>query len=172
MTVNSIWGQAAESIATTSFTGTLGTLFSSAQSGALTGIWVYSPSGVTVTPAACAIYDVVSTTAVSGTLNSSPSWSGAAGSGWIKCSYNGSVTLNASQAYAVAVYYNATVAYLVYSWPLTSGIITATGAAYDVGGALTYPESAAGGFTYWADVELTVTPPPAPTVVYCMRSFP
>ena len=172
MTVYSIWGQSAESIATAAFVGTLATDFSSSSAGALTGIWVYSPSGVTTLPAACAIYDVVSATAVAGTVNSSPSWSGAAGSGWIKCSYGGAVTLNAAQNYAVAVYYNATVAYLLYTWPVTSGIITATASAYDIGGSLTYPETSAGAYTYWVDVELTVTPPPAPTIVYCMRTFP
>ena len=175
MTVYSIWDQAAESFAETGFTGTLATNFSLTSSTPLTGIWVYSPSGATPLPAACAIYDVNSMTAVAGTLDNSPSWSGAAGSGWVKRSYNGSVTLTASTSYAVAVFYDsANVAYLDFSsWPVTSGIISASGASSDTGGSIAYPETPAGDFTYWVDVEITtVAPPNVPPVLYSMRTYP
>jgi hypothetical protein len=72
----------------------LGTEFSLSGSCALNNIWFYSPSGASQLPTQCAIWDVSTQTMVSGTLKTSPSWSGAAGSGWVSASYSG-VTLPA-----------------------------------------------------------------------------
>ena len=167
MAVYSIWDQSAESGATTSFTGTLGTEFNLSQPGKLTGIWVYSSTGATPLPTIIAIYDYDTTALVPGTLNNSPSWSGAAGSGWIDCVYDGSVTLTTGINYAVAVYVAGTVffsAYAVPGWPTVSGIIDGTAGVYDTtSGSINFPETNAGAYTYWIDVEITtVAPPQAP----------
>jgi len=58
---------------------------------------------VSVLPSQCAIWNVATQTVVAGTNNTSPSWSGAAGSGWVSCSYSG-VTLPAGN-YKTSVYY-------------------------------------------------------------------
>jgi hypothetical protein len=84
---------------------TNGTEFSLSQPCNLVNIWHYSGSGATVLPSKCGIWSVASQTVVSGTENDSPSWSGAAGSGWVSCSYSG-VTLPAGE-YKVTVYSNA-----------------------------------------------------------------
>ena len=176
MTVYSIWDQGAVSPALAGFQGTLTTEFTLSQSAGLTGIWVYSPATDTVLPSSCAIYLVSGTSIVSGTLNSSPSWSGAAGSGWIKCSYDGTVTLAASTSYIVAAFFesSATAAYNSLTWPVANGIITGTAALYFSGGAsIQYPLSDAGGTTYWIDAEVTTAAPvPAQAYVYSMRAMP
>ncbi len=82
---------------------TLATEFQLSASCKLDNIWFYSASGAGALPARCAIWDVSSQTVVAGTDNTSPSWSGAAGSGWVSCAYSG-VTLPAGD-YKVAVYY-------------------------------------------------------------------
>lgn len=201
MTVYSLFGQTGgASIATDTAPYTMGMMFSLSQSAALTGIWWNSPSGAGQLPAECLIETVTGNgngAIVSGTDNTSPSWSGAAGSGWVKCTYNGSVTLLASTNYKVCVrttggsnFYGATLNY----WSsgaggsgLTSGIITApnnaTAQANDGGGAgygqdtftnsssLAYPAVAVNAANYWVDVELTTGLATA-TVVYQMRMMP
>ena len=83
---------------------TFGTEFLLSESCALDNIWFYSPPAVSPTalPTRCAIWSVQTQQVVAGTDNSSPSWSGAAGSGWVACSYSG-VTLPAGD-YKVTVY--------------------------------------------------------------------
>ena len=169
MTVYTIWGQGAVSPTGTGSNNdytAIGTLFTLSESASLTGIWFYSDSGSVALPYGCCIYDVPNTDVLSGTENSSPSWSGAAGSGWIKCSYNGSVTLQASHDYIVAVIGQDTPGgqWLSYTsgigYPLTSGIITApsSGSGPYVnapGTAFTYPGSSVSGRSWWVDVEVT-----------------
>ena len=171
MSVQTIWHQAATPAAASPFTGTLGTAFSLSQAAPLTGIWYYSPAAAVSLATACAIYDVTSTTIVAGTLNSSPSWSGAAGSGWVRCAYPGSTTLNASQNYVVAAYLNAQVAFSgSFSWPVLSGVIDAPADQNVAGGSIAYPSGAGGAFSHFIDVELTVPDPPP--VLYQMRMMP
>lgn len=74
------------------FNYVLATEFSLSSTCTLNNIWFYSPSGATQLPTQCAIWNVSTQTTVSGTLNTAPSWSGAAGSGWVSCAYSG-VTL-------------------------------------------------------------------------------
>lgn len=71
--------------ATTTENGSYGVYFTVTASCNLTAIWFYSPSGATSLPTSTALYSTAAGT--SGTLlaqNSSPSWSGAAGSGWVR----------------------------------------------------------------------------------------
>ena len=84
---------------------TLGTEFQLSQSCTLDAIWYYSRARCgraahQVRDLECRLADEVS-----GTDNSSPSWSGAAGSGWVSCAYSG-VTLPAGD-YKVSVFYGA-----------------------------------------------------------------
>ena len=82
---------------------TTGTEFLLSQSCNLDKIWFYSPPGVSVLPSRCAIWNVATQNVVSGTDNTSPSWSGVAGSGWVACAYSG-VTLPAGD-YKTTIYY-------------------------------------------------------------------
>ena len=154
---------------------TVATEFQLSASCALDNIWFYSPSGTGALPTRCAIWDVSSQTEVAGTDNSSPSWSGPAGSGWVACPYNG-VTLAVGD-YKVAVYYGggaqwfqATTNY----WGgagagangITTGPLTAPGTNAATGpgqstynpGSWAYPltyAAAGGGENLWVDVEVT-----------------
>jgi hypothetical protein len=156
---------------------TLATEFTLSESSTLDNIWFYSSPGAGALPTQCAIWGVGSQTVVSGTDNTSPGWSGAAGSGWVACAYTG-VTLPAGD-YKVAVFYGggsewykATNGY----WGtggtgasgITAGPLTAPGtnAATSPGqctyhlGSWAYPQSyasSANGENYWIDVEVTPT---------------
>ncbi len=70
---------------------TTGTEFWLSMPCALDNIWLWSPPGATALPSRCGIFSVATQAEVAGTDNSSPSWSGAAGSGWVNCSYSGVV---------------------------------------------------------------------------------
>jgi hypothetical protein len=191
MTVYTLFGQPASPAALTSDTGdyTMGMQFTLSQAAPLTGIWFNSAAGAGALPAACCIYQITGTNTgsqVTGTVNNSPSWSGAAGSGWVKCTYPGTTTLAASTNYRVCVFYGgganwySTTANYWSSGPgsggLASGIISAPAAASADGGnqdafknpsaALGYPTSSFNSSNYWIDVEVTTAgPAPGPNVV-------
>ena len=154
---------------------TLATEFQLSQSCTLDNIWFYSAPGAGTLPSQCGIWSVSSQSVISGTVNASPSWSGAAGSGWVSCSYSG-VTLPAGD-YKVAVFngagskwYQTAIGYWGSSGPgasgITSGPLTAPGdsQASSPGqstyhsGSWAYPgtyETATPGENYWIDVEVT-----------------
>jgi len=154
---------------------TLATEFQLSKSCTLDNIWFYSASGASVLPTRCAIWSVSSQSVVAGTDNTSPSWSGAAGSGWVACSYSG-VTLPAGD-YKVAVFYGggaewyqATTSYWggggVGASGITNGPVTAPGTSGATSpgqgtynkGSWAYPQtydSAGSGENYWVDVEVT-----------------
>jgi hypothetical protein len=156
---------------------TLGTEFELSASCTLDNIWFYSGSGVSVLPTRCAIWSVSSQSEVSGTDNTSPSWSGAAGSGWVACPYSG-VTLPAGD-YKVAVFYgggsewyHVTTGYWATGGTgangITDGPLTAPSASAAASpgqgtynsGSWAYPQSfasAGNGENYWIDVEATPT---------------
>lgn len=83
---------------------TFGTEFWLSESCTLENIWFWSPAGATVLPSRCAVFSVATQTEVSGTDNSSPSWSGGAGSGWVSCSYSGSGVVLPAGKYKTCVY--------------------------------------------------------------------
>ena len=158
------------------FEQTMGTEFTLSESCALSKIWFYSPPGSTQLPTRCGIWDVGTQQVVSGTDNSSPSWSGGVASGWISCSYSG-VTLSAGD-YKVTVYtpggsdnfYHETEDYFGGGGPASAGIAygplsapsTANAAppgqcTYQHGGWL-YPDTYDTDFdgqNRWVDVEVT-----------------
>lgn len=175
----------------------MGMQFSLSQSTTLTGIWFYSSVGANGLPVGTAIYNVSTGLTVSGSENLSPSWSGAAGSGWVKVSYSSGPTLAASTNYIVAILkdgtefvYSATPAY----WStgagasgLTSGIITApnNASAGSIGqdgynafsGAVQFtgnmPSAEFNATNYWVDVEVTSSsgPPPTPPTPLAYTAF-
>ncbi len=156
---------------------TLATEFQLSTSATLDNIWYYSASGASALPTRCAIWDVSSQSVVSGTDNTSPSWSGGPGSGWVACAYNG-VTLPAGD-YKVSVFYaggtgwyKATIGYWVSGGTgangITTGPLTAPGSSSATSpGQGTYNlafwgypatfATAGNGENYWTDVEITPT---------------
>ena len=158
---------------------TLATEFTLSQSCTLNGIGFYSPSGATQLPTDCGIWLVSGQSLVSGTHLSSPSWSGAAGSGWVYATYTG-VTLPAGD-YKTSVFNGAgtpalwaanTANYWNSGGPgqngITVGPMTAPNltnatspgqGTYNQGLSFAYPNSyTGGGFpaqTYWVDVLVT-----------------
>jgi hypothetical protein len=154
---------------------TLATEFQLSKSCTLDKIWFYSSANAAALPTRCAIWSVSSQSVVSGTDNTSPSWSGAAASGWVSCAYSG-VTLPAGD-YKVAVFngggskwYQVTINY----WGsggagangITAGPLTAPGLSGATGpgqstynpGSWAYPQtygSASNGENFWIDVEVT-----------------
>ena len=152
---------------------TLATEFQLAESCTLDNIWFYSAIGASTLPSRCAIWSVSAQSVVSGTDNTSPSWSGAPGSGWVSCAYSG-VTLPAGD-YKAAVFngagaqwFQGTAAYWttgpgangITAGPLTAPSATAAtspGQGTYNQGSWAYPQTspAGAGENYWTDVEVT-----------------
>jgi len=156
---------------------TLGVQFSVSQSAALTGVWFYSGPDLTgsTLPTDTAIYDIATTSIVSGTHQSSVTWSGAALSGWVKSTYNGSVTLQPGHNYVAVVYSppqsvtwfdDAYGYWTLYagSSGITNGPLSAPSSAsavngqavYDGSGSLAFPASTVQGYDFGVDVEVTI----------------
>lgn len=151
---------------------TLGLEFSLSTASTINNIWFYSPATVTQLPTAVGVYQVSNTTLVA--TNSSPSWSGAAGSGWISAPLTGS--LSAGTRYK-AVVFNGAVTPAIWNpaaanyWStgfgangLVSGPITAPNNAtatspgqnsYHLGNVIHFPDTNVGPFDYGLDIELT-----------------
>jgi len=163
----------------------LGTEFTLSQVCALDNIWFYSPAGVTQLPTQCAIWDVATQTMVPGTLSTSPSWTGAAGSGWVACAYsgatlpagdyktsvwNGNATPSGFNVYSLNYFTTGAGANGITTGPVTvPSVTTATSpgqCTYETSGTtFLYPSQyvATEGQSYWVDVEVTplvFCPPP------------
>lgn len=108
MTAHTIWNQATAGISTASVGGTnfeLGLEFQLSSDLALTGVWWWTGSSSDVLPTQTGVYDSATQAPISGAVDSSPAWSGAPGSGWVKnTNYNGSITLTAGVKYVVGVW--------------------------------------------------------------------
>ncbi len=163
---------------TTDPTGyTMGVQFTVSVSGAtLTAIWFYSASGAGVLPQTIALYAVSGTSLVH---QESASWSGAAGSGWVRAAFSSPPSLTASASYKACVlqdtnanWYSATAHY----WDsgagaagITSGPLSAPNNAGADGGqdtfhsaaSLTYPDGSFNAGNYWMDPEVTTAGPAA-----------
>jgi hypothetical protein len=78
----------------------VGTEIHLTQACALDNIWYYSPGGTTQLATACDVWSIATQQAIAS--STSPSWSGAAGSGWVACPFTG-MTLPAG-SYRVSIY--------------------------------------------------------------------
>ena len=68
------------------------TEFHLSQSCALNKIWYYSPAGTAQLATSCRVWSILGADAGNSIVtNTSPAWSGAAGSGWISCSFSNTV---------------------------------------------------------------------------------
>lgn len=141
-----------------SFTGQLtnGLVFAVSTAGTLSGIWHYSFSGAAVLPDTVGLFDSGGATIFT---NSSPSWSGAAGSGWVKCATSHALS---SGTYTAAVgsaggatWYSITNS----AWgPVTNGPLSCTSDpnTFSTSGSFSFPGFAYGDNDIFVDVEITV----------------
>jgi Domain of unknown function (DUF4082) len=173
VTAYTLFAQNAHGLANLGNSGafTLGVEFEVSSTVTLTGIWWYS-SGAASLPSSICLYDANAETQIAGTLNTSPSWSGAAGSGWVKCTYSGP-SLSSGTKYVAAVYdvggdswFCGVSGYWTSgggSSGITNGPLSAPSSAgsvhgqavYNSGTGLTFPASTNGGYDFGVDVEVS-----------------
>lgn len=125
----------------------IATEFSLSQACTLNKIWYYSFPGSAQLATSCRVWQI--TGASSGTLitsNTSPAWSGAAGSGWVSCSFTG-VTLQPGTPYKVSVY-NGAGTPDGWSGKLLNYWDTGTGSNGITSGPLTAPKLSASSLAY------------------------
>lgn len=180
MAVLTLFGQAAtgSALAADATGYTMAVQFSVSSSGVasanVTGIWFYSPPGAVTLPQRILIYAVAGHAAIANQL---ASWSGAAGSGWVRAPFTvpPALTLGASYKAAMAQtnlvnWYSATGAYWS-TGPGAAGIANGPLAApNNAGGDFgqdtfttavpSYPDQAFNASNYWVDPEITTVVPP------------
>ena len=140
----------------------------------LSGIWWFSQTGSGSLPGTIALYQV--TGAGTGTLihSETPSWSGAAASGWVRSSFASPPSLTSGTNYKAVVFkanagdnwYSETDNYWssgAGSGGITNGPLSAPNNAgadvgqdsFQVAGTLSYPASTFSAANYWVDPEVT-----------------
>lgn len=167
----SLWSQATETTTSNGAgnAGTVGLHFTVSTSGTLAGLWFYSPAGKSLVslPATIGLYNYSTKALIT---SNTASWSGAVGSGWVYAAFTTPPTLAAGTGYMAGAYLNSTAAWFCYTepytWPVTSGIVTAP---KDTGngqgwytntttGGINFPASQLAGYNFWVDVSVvTVT---------------
>jgi hypothetical protein len=141
----------------------------SAQQGVY-NVWWYSASGALTLPTACGVWNLDTQENVCENL--SPSWSGAAGSGWVSCSFPGSDAVNSGTHYGVAIFGGSGSNWRYHTpsyWTtgagasgISNGVLSAPSNAsallgQSIGGGTgswSCPTSGAAGQNYWVDVEV------------------
>ena len=149
---------------------TLGVQFTVSTACTLDGIWWYSATSAAALPQTIAVFLVSGQSLVH---SESASWSGAAGSGWVFAAFTSPPSLSASTGYEACVlqdtsanWYSVDVAYWASgsgSGGITNGPLSAPNSSgatlgqnlYHAGATLAYPTTAAGGDTFWVDVQVT-----------------
>lgn len=173
MAVYTLFGQPASpaSLTNDSADYTMSVQFSVSGSGCtLTGIWFWSAPGAFSLPETIALFAVSGQTLV----HSEPAtWSGAAGSGWVKAAFSSPPSLTASAAYKACIFSNS--GNFFYSgtshyWdtgPGASGISDGPLSAppdsgadggqdtFNAGSVLAYPDTSFNAANYWVDPEVT-----------------
>lgn len=152
---------------------TMGVQFSVSQAATLSGIWFYSASGATQLPQTIALYQVSGTSLVT---SQAATWSGAAGSGWVRAPFTSPPALTAGTAYKACVlnnsgtvnWYSNTAHYWdtgTGSGGAANGPLSAPNNAgaspgqdsFNQGNVLAYPASTSLASNYWVDAEVTAS---------------
>lgn len=150
---------------------TLGVQFSVSAPAKLTAVWFYSAPGATDLPATIALFTVSGASLIT---SQAASWSGAAGSGWVRAAFTAPPALTAGTAYKAAVLHSTAVnwyAAIAAYWTtgaggsgISNGPLSAPNNAggaqgqdsFNLGAALTYPATTGNGANYQIDPEVTV----------------
>lgn len=172
MTTYTLWSQAAQT-GTTSGVGNAGTIglhFTVSQAATLNGVWLYSASGLTQLPTAIGLFNFSTQALIHSETVSS--WSGAAGSGWVYAAFSSPPSLVTGTDYLAGAFRNDAAngwfCYIQpYTWPVTSGIITApkdtsTGQGwYDhTTTGISFPTSQLAGYNWLVDVSVSTSSSP------------
>lgn len=174
MPTYTLFSQANPGAALVSDTGayTFGVQFSvSVQGYGLAAIWWYSAAGAGGLPGTIALFTVAGSSLVH---SEAASWSGAAGSGWVRAAFTSPPALTASTAYKGCTFFNNTgvnfYAATSHYWDsgagsagVTNGPLTAPNNAGSSPGqdaflnsaVLGYPASTFNSTNYWVDAEVT-----------------
>jgi hypothetical protein len=164
------WKQSTANTPTSANAGTytFGMEFAVTQSCNIEKIWFFSAPGALSLPTAAAIYQYGNTTALEQV--NSPTWSGAAGSGWVSCDLSGTTAATVGNSYYVATFGTGTWwSYNTYWGPSGSGVSSGPiavpassgskngqGVIFNGGSGINYPSSSWSPYNAWMDV--TVTP--------------
>lgn len=151
---------------------TLGKQFSVSSQCTVDNGWFYSPATVTKLPDAIGVYRVSDQVLIG--VNNAPSWSGAAGSGWISAAMPG-VTLQPGVNYKYVVFQGSNVIWNAavpnyystgfgangltagpLSCPNNAGAVSPGQESYHQAGTIAYPDTSAGPFAYGLDIEVTI----------------
>ena len=174
MTAWSLFGQPPTPATIVADTGsyTLAVEFSSSVAGPLAGIGFYSAPGAGALPDTIALFAVSGTSLVH---SEAPSWSGAAGSGWVTALFSSPPSLTASTAYKAAVFYAGGANWYsltahdfdsgAHAGGVTNGPLSAPNNAgadvgqgsIHIGGSLAYPNNSFNASNYWADVRFVTS---------------
>lgn len=172
MTVYTLWGQGLTGgLQSDASAYTLGVEFQVTTAGTLTAVWFYSASGAVLLPSTIALYGVAGPTLIH---SESASWSGAAGSGWVRAPFTSPPALSTGTRYKAVVFsaagsnwYSA----IGHYWDtgagqngISNGPLSAYSASgstngqdsFHNAGTLSYPDSAFNNTNYLVDPELTV----------------
>jgi len=139
---------------------TLGTRFSVSTTATLAAVWHYSQASDVSLPGIAAVWNQGTTTVVAST--STPSWSGAAGSGWVRCPLSASLAAGNYVVSTTGKNDGQTWYSITFSDPgaITNGPLSCPDQPcyYDGtgDGVLRYPASAFGADNIWVDVEISV----------------
>jgi len=150
---------------------TIGVQFSVSRAGTLAAIWFYSAPTAIELPQHIALFRVSGASLVASQV---PTWSGAAGSGWVRAPFTTPPALTAGTAYKACVHdasginYYSTTAHYWDTGPgqngITSGPLSAPNNAGGDGGQDTftepsvtvlYPATSFNASNYWVDPEVT-----------------
>lgn len=167
MTTYTLFGQPGTAGTVDSYTGPVnnGVKFSVSSDCTFTGIWYYSAAGCTALPSDVGLYNFDTSALIFS--DSSPSWSGAAGSGWVKYTPSTGHALTSGVNYMAAAGYNSNDGNEFYS--ITANYWTGTGVTngpltcvdspdyFDVSGSFAEPTTAYGPYNIWVDVEVTTS---------------
>lgn len=174
MTTYTVFGQAGWSGVNSGTTGarTIGMQFSLSQSATLQAAWFFSNTGLAHLPTGIVLWNLDTGLAVETQL--SASWSGAAGSGWVRAPFAGTTTLSASVNYAVSFtdagssnvpyYSDLNTDSRFVTGGITSGIITVPDTSHSVHGQAPFsttvdslPNTSSSGINFWIDVEVSTS---------------
>lgn len=149
---------------------TLGIQFSVSQPCTLNALWFSSPAGSTALPGTIALYTVTGGTLVH---SETASWSGAAGSGWVRAPFTSRPSLSPGVNYVAAVFYSGAAGFYngtnnywssgagaggVANGPLSAPNSASAANGQDVfnsGASLAFPASTFSASNYWVDPEVS-----------------
>jgi hypothetical protein len=121
MTTHTLIPLTTPTFSTGNFQGILALDFAVAAPLELKGFWYYSGAGCGL-PLSLGVYDNTGTL-VPNTVDNAPSFSGAAGSGWVKYTFPTPPTIPAELEYQLALYVNGVFAYQAGAWPIKNGTL-------------------------------------------------